>query len=266
LSDGEPTKEDRGAAAKLEAARLASRPDGRWRLLAPIRETLLADFPPEAADRARLVKPFLARGADGGQAGTDRWSVVGATVIAEAGNLDAMIAVAAREPELPTDLSRAASGLGQLHQSQRFHDSGDVLGEAHCIRRLGDIALYRSDFDSARQRYEAALPLYQKVGSVLGEAACIGGLGDIALRRSDHDGARQRYEAALPLYKKVGNLLGEANCIRGLGEIALASSDHDGASQLYEAALSLFQKVGDLLSEANCIGSLGDLALSPLRS
>ena len=50
------TREERGAAARLETARLANRPDGRWRLLAPIRETLLADVPPEAEDRARLVQ------------------------------------------------------------------------------------------------------------------------------------------------------------------------------------------------------------------
>ena len=66
LSDGEPTREERGAAARLETARLANRPDGRWRLLAPIRETLLADFPPEAEDRARLVKRVPAARGIGG--------------------------------------------------------------------------------------------------------------------------------------------------------------------------------------------------------
>jgi tetratricopeptide (TPR) repeat protein len=273
LNDGAPTPEERGAAARLETARLAHRPDGRWRLLAPVRETLLADVPPEAEDRARLVSIFLRRAALGKNAGTDKWGEVREESTAEAGNLDAMIGVAASEPELPDGLWPAVVGCRELHNftglasyvslpgvAKRFRDIGAVLGEANCIRSLGNIALARSDHDGARKRYEEALPLYQKVGDLLGEANCIQSLGDIALSRSDHEDARQRYEAALPLYQKVGDVLGEANCIRSLGNIALRRSDHEGARQRYDAALPLFQKVGDVLGEANCIKSLGLIA------
>ena len=275
LGDAEPSEEEIEAASVLETARLASRPDGRWRLLAPIRETLLVDFPPEAEDRARLLNLFLRRAALGGYAGTDKWSGVREELTAEAGNLDAIVGVAAKEPELPNGLASAASGLCQLHRftglashaslpavAKRLHDAGDLLGEANCIFSLGDIALYRSDHDGARRRFEAALPLYERIGGVLGEANCIQRLGDIALRRSDHDAARQRYEAALPLYQKVGDVLGQATCIKCLGDIALRRSDHDGARQRYEAALPLYQKVGAVLGEANCIKGLGDIALA----
>ncbi|MCB1454289.1 MAG: tetratricopeptide repeat protein, partial [Rhizobiaceae bacterium] len=90
-----------------------------------------------------------------------------------------------------------------------------------------------------------ALPLYRQVGDMLGEANCIKSLGNIALERSDHDGARSRYEAALPLYRQVGDMLGEANCIQSLGDIALDRSDHDGARSRYEAALKLYLRIAE---------------------
>ena len=101
LTDSQQTAQERGAAGKLESARLASRPDGRWRLLAPIRELLLADCPPEADDRTRLVRLFLVRAAKGQEIGTGRWEEARDEVVAEAGNLDAMIGVLLRETSLP---------------------------------------------------------------------------------------------------------------------------------------------------------------------
>jgi len=273
LSDGAPNDEEEAAASTLETARLASRRDDRSRLLAPVREVLLEDFPPEPKDKARLMALFLSRAALGQQIGTAGWDDARDGVTAEAGNFDAMIGDALNEIILPNGLVAAVAGLAEFHSFTglasvaslsgaiaSLRKAGDVLGEANCISSLGDIALGRSDHDAARVRFEEALPLYRKVGDVLGEANCIQSLGEIALRRSDHAGARARFEEALALYRKVGNLLGEANCVASLGDIALRQSDHDAARDKYEAALPLYRKVGDVLGEANCIRSLGDIA------
>ena len=80
------------------------------------------------------------------------------------------------------------------------------------------------------------------------------------MRRSDHDGARERYEAALPLYRRVGDVLGEANCIQGLGDIALARSDHDGARELFNEALGLYARIPEPYSIGWAHKRLADVA------
>jgi tetratricopeptide (TPR) repeat protein len=63
--------------------------------------------------------------------------------------------------------------------------------------------LRRSEHEEARRRYEEALSLYRRVGDVLGEANCMRSLGDIALRRAEHEEAWGRYQEALGLYQEI---------------------------------------------------------------
>jgi len=70
------------------------------------------------------------------------------------------------------------------------------------------------------QRSCLARPAYEQIGSVLGQANCIRNLGDVAFDRFDYDTAKGRYQDAQPLCEQIGDLRGQANCITGLGDIA----------------------------------------------
>ena len=85
----------------------------------------------------------------------------------------------------------------------------------------------------------------------------------MALAHSDHDTAGNRFEQALRLYESAGDLLGQTNCTFSLGDIALARSDYDTARAHYEKARILYERVGDPLGLANSIHRLGDIALRP---
>src|SRR5437870_1576179 len=85
---------------------------------------------------------------------------------------------------------------------------------AASLKALGKCFERRYRFDDATKLVDEARVLNVESGDVLGEADCIRSLGDIALARSDHATAQARYEEALPLFRRVGSLLGEANCIQ----------------------------------------------------
>jgi tetratricopeptide (TPR) repeat protein len=303
-------------AAQLEGAGLASREGGRGgrlRMLAPVREgirerqTMPDD---DARAMAHYVTLLVERGGqilrEGGREALTRLSVeLGnlETAIrwhANAGDWESTASSALRltvllqatgdgdgawleallrtdpEPGRPSRL-QAVKGLGDVALARSDHETArrlyeeartlfvkisDVHGEANCILRLGSIALERSDHRTAGQLYGEAQALFVEVGNVLGEANCIQRLGDVALSRSDHSAAGGLYEEARTLHVKVGNVLGEANCIQRLGDISLRRSDHETARRLFGEARPLFVKIGDVHGEGNCVQRLGDIALS----
>ena len=253
------------AARTLRKTGLAFDEANRLRVLAPLREYVRRRYPPESGDLQHMITRFVSLVAEyGPQLGTAQGDAARARLLADAQNIETMLlrgvadvdagAVIKAAPAWAEFVRFAGAGSPAPIEAAAMaaKRAGDLIGEANCVKGLGDIARARSDHDGAQARYEAALPLYHQVGDSLGEANCILSLGEIVRARSDHEGALARYEAALPLYRQVGNLLGEANCISGLGEIARVRSDHDGARGRYEAALPLYRQVGSLLGEGNC--------------
>jgi tetratricopeptide (TPR) repeat protein len=262
------------AADELRRRAVVVDEEKRLRMRAPLREYVATAYPPEVADDARAVSYYLTLAAtEGKKVGRAGGAEAIARLAPEVANMETMII---RAPEGQHEPITSAvygwgeimrfTGLGSSSAIERVMDQAIAAGineqASRCMSTLADVALDRSDYDTARRLYEQALPLYQKVANLLGEGHCIRSLGEIALRRSDHETAAQQFEQALPLYQKVGAVIGEANCIRSLGEIALRRSDYQTARQRFEQALPLYQRVGSLLGEANCIRSLGDIDLN----
>src|SRR5262249_44792104 len=161
---------------------------------------------------------------------------------------DDQLALAALAMPRSSTPVRAATtfGLGVLYADRSLHDRapelvdqalplyqrvGDVLGEANCLRCLGQVEFRESKNNRARELFDQALPLYQRVGAVLGEANCLRNLGQVEFRESNNDRARELFDQALPLYQRIRDVLGQANCLRNLADVEFAESHHDPARQ-----------------------------------
>jgi tetratricopeptide (TPR) repeat protein len=141
-----------------------------------------------------------------------------------------------------------------------YHHLENELGEAECLRALGDWFNNKSDLQSALSKYETALQLYQKVKDLLGQANCLKGIASIALQQSNYEKAKQNLEQSLSLFRQAGSVFGEATSIRNLGDIALRQSNYIKAQQLFEEALTLFGQINDTLGQATSLACLGEIS------
>ena len=258
------------AADELRNRALVEHEEKRLRMLAPLREYTAKAYPPYTADQVRAVRHYITLAA---QEGTRVGYAGGAEAVArlapEVANMEVMLAQLMTDS--PDGLAQAVggwarfmrfTGLGSTKAIETVKDQAqadDFKLAVQCLKSLGEIALHRSDYDTASDCLQQALPLYRRIGDLRGEADCIKSLGTIALRRSDYDTAGDRYQEAVQLFRRVGDLLGEANCIGSLGDIAVERSELDTARDRYQEALPLFRRLGDLLGEANCTRRVGDI-------
>lgn len=249
---------------------LAHAPPGRLDLLPPIRRHAQASHPPQAPDGAAWPRHYLTLVAQEASRMRSDGAAAFARLTPELSNIESAFAVAPLIEALPAvngfRYLAIFRGIGSaaplLTLAQRCAEAGDAEGWALCLERAGHIAQACFDLDTARARYDQALPVYHRAGNVLGEANCTMSLGDIAWAHSDLDTARAHYDDAVTLYRSGGYVLGEANCIKRLGDIVLRRSDLDTAGACYDEARTLYRSVGDVLGEANCIHRLGTIALA----
>lgn len=260
------------AADELRRRALVFEEGPRLRMLAPLREYVMAAHPPEEGDARRAMEHYLGlAGSEGQKLGAVGGAGAVSRLVPELANMEAMLAKSVSVPY--TNIARSVygwtefmrfTGLGSPDAIEQIAEHGIAGGDrvvaAQCITSLGEIARAHSDHERARARFEQALPLWRSAGRVRDEAYCIQSLGDIAYERDDFGTARAQYELALPLFQKEGAVVGEANCISSLADIASARSEQESARAQYEQALRLYQKVDNVLGAANCMFSLGDLA------
>jgi tetratricopeptide (TPR) repeat protein len=121
----------------------------------------------------------------------------------------------------------------------------DRVGEANCLKGLGDLCLRDSDLSGARGFYEEALPLYRAISDRLGEANVRQSLGRAELIAGNAPEAFRRFLELLKIYGEIRERLGQQAALGYLARCARASSVMDQAVMLAEASLAIGREAGD---------------------
>jgi CHAT domain-containing protein/Tfp pilus assembly protein PilF len=109
---------------------------------------------------------------------------------------------------------------------------------------------------NALQRYEEALPLWQKAGDAYQEAMTLRAMGDIAITMSQKESALKYYEKALQLDRNCSDPIGEAETLSDIGVAYDSLGEGQRALDAYQQALTLEQRTGDQSSEAVTLNNL----------
>ena len=131
------------------------------------------------------------------------------------------------------------------------------IGKSVELLKKAEKLLFAANFNEARQAYDYAIALFKREQDRIGEANCLRGLGDLENRLGRLEEARKAYEEAIALFKRGQHRLGEANCLRGLGELESKLGHSEEARKAYEEAIAFFKREQHRLGEANCLLGLG---------
>ncbi|MBV6622713.1 MAG: tetratricopeptide repeat protein [Rivularia sp. (in: Bacteria)] len=109
----------------------------------------------------------------------------------------------------------------------------------------------------AREKFQAALVLWERLGDKSWQGATLDGIGRIYDDLGELQKALSYYNQALPLLRAVGNKGMEATTLNNIGRVYSDLGEKQKAFSYYNQALPLFRAVSDRNGEATTLASIG---------
>jgi tetratricopeptide (TPR) repeat protein len=150
-----------------------------------------------------------------------------------------------RLSELPAARARYEEAL------PLYRAIGDKLGEANCIRSLGDVASKEKNFDTAFKLYEEAVAICHTI-SPADEASALNNIANAYDEQKEYAKAVEAYTRALALFPEHAYIWrNRANQYLKLKDLVNAARDIEAAAELQPDNAYLFLRRGEL---ANLLG------------
>ena len=141
----------------------------------------------------------------------------------------------------------------QAEQARRsFHELGDELGEAQCLRLLGHIASDVGASAQGRRLVTRAHALFERLGHALGQAQCEVLLGEIDYLLGEHTRARALLDRAAERFLLIGDVLGRSQCFLLHGFIEQSGGSPRRAREVLAVARADLERIGYRLGMAQC--------------
>ena len=128
-----------------------------------------------------------------------------------------------------------------------------------CYLNLGSVFESRGEYVKAKEHFEKALEIAQKIVDRKIEAEIYARLGCIFESLGEYVNAQEQYEKALEIAEKTVDRKIEAKSYRNLGSFFESCGEYVKAKEHSEKALAIAEKIGDRKTEAECYRNLGSI-------
>lgn len=135
-------------------------------------------------------------------------------------------------------------------------------GKATCFEGLARLSWTDGDYAEAETLFKRALDLYQQLTNKHSQASILMSLGDLSLQQRRITDAIDSFDAALEKYRVINSASGQFDTLLSLSDAAKTSGRYEEAFSYLKQTLELARKDEGLLLEATALSEIGKLYLS----
>jgi predicted ATPase len=136
-------------------------------------------------------------------------------------------------------------GLRYVEEARRrFHDLGDLRGEANALWALGNYHYFREEAGNGVEQFRGALEMFRRTSDLTMEAWALHMLGSALMRTNELDEARQRFAHAIQHFHAAGDAAGITMALDDISALEAATGNLERAARLYGAARHLTDETG----------------------
>ena len=143
-----------------------------------------------------------------------------------------------------------------------LEQAGDPLYQAEYWMDMGSFLSDQNQIDQAADAFAQSMALREETQDTDGIGMAAMSLGDIALFRRDYDECLRQYERSLTCFQRSKNKTMESFLLSRLGNIDLLTGNFSGAADHFKAGIALNQQTGDRFGMVNSLYDLGRLDLN----
>jgi len=269
-------KNSRKSGLTLLAIALAFKEKDRIRVLSPIRDFILTQYPPATSllKELRLYFGNLTMevhkiGAEGGRAAAEllltEYRNINSVLLhawsspIDSGDHEALLAATRRHEQFSYTF-RHGSCIAVLSEAAKVLTSaGDLKGTAECAYSMGALLCHLHRSHEALAELEAAKSAFQDLGDVYQAAECTSSIAHVLVGLGRYEESTTMLGDAIRAFRSIGRLQDAATSTYHLGTLLHVQKREDDAASKIEEAKSMFETLGDSLGVVKCIQSLARL-------